>query len=162
MEQLDVYFRVFDDVTEKYGLEKIKTIGDAYLFAGGIPIENHTHAKDAVQAALEIQEKVKEISQSGDIEHPFQLRVGIHSGPLVAGVVGKKKFAYDIWGNTVNIAARIEQNGIPGKVLISESTYHLISSTFDCQKEDTITAKNIGDLEIYSVEGFRSNAQISS
>jgi guanylate cyclase len=157
VEELDIYFGAFDDVIEKYRLEKIKTIGDAYMYASGIPIESRNHAIDAVNAAIELQIKVKEIRQSGKITHPFDLRVGVSSGPLVAGVVGKKKFAYDIWGDTVNVAARMEQNGKPDKINISEPTYLLVRNEFKCTPRGKITVKHAGELEMYFVEYKTSN-----
>ena len=152
VEELDVYFRAFDDTIEKYGLEKIKTIGDAYMFAAGIPVESRSHAIDSVRAAIDLQKQVREIRKSGKITHPFGLRVGISSGPLVAGVVGKKKFAYDIWGETVNVAARMEQNGEPDKINISESTYFLVKNEVKCVPRGKIMVKHAGELDMYFVE----------
>lgn len=154
VEELDIYFRAFDDIIGKYGLEKIKTIGDNYMFAGGIPEENHSHAIDAVKAGLEMQKAVSRIAMEGKVTFPFKLRIGVHSGPLVAGVVGKRKFTYDVWGDTVNIAARIEQNGISGKVAISESTYHLVNRSFNCSLHGEVQAKNVGEVALYIVEEF--------
>ncbi|HKK88791.1 MAG TPA: adenylate/guanylate cyclase domain-containing protein, partial [Saprospiraceae bacterium] len=151
VEQLDVYFRAFDDIVEKHGVEKIKTIGDAYLFASGIPEENHNHASVAIKAALDMQKAIVEIQNQTDISHPYEMRLGIHSGPLVAGVVGKKKFAYDIWGDTVNVAARIEQNGIPGEVVISKATYELTKHRFKSVSEGMVEGKNVGQFEIFRV-----------
>lgn len=152
VEELGLYFGAFDDIMEKYGLEKIKTIGDAYMFVGGIPTESNTHAHDAVRAALEMQKEVEKIKSSGQISFPFTLRVGIHSGPIVAGVVGRKKFVYDVWGETVNMAARMEQKGEAGRVNISESTYYLVQNEFTCTPRGKISAKNVGDIEMYFVE----------
>ena len=152
VEELGLYFGAFDDIMEKYGLEKIKTIGDAYMFVGGIPTESNTHAHDAVRAALEMQKEVERIKSSGQISFPFTLRVGIHSGPIVAGVVGRKKFVYDVWGETVNMAARMEQKGEAGRVNISESTYYLVQNEFNCTPRGKISAKNVGDIEMYFVE----------
>lgn len=153
--ELNNYFAAFDDISSKYGLEKIKTIGDSYMCAGGIPVSNSTHAMDAVQAALEMQEfvsvKNKELQAGGRQE--WELRIGIHTGPIVAGVVGKKKYAYDIWGDTVNVASRIESNGEPGKVNISDKTYELVKDKFKCQYRGKVSAKNIGDIEMFFVEG---------
>lgn len=157
VKQLDVYFRAFDSIMEKYNLEKIKTIGDAYLYAGGVPIEISSHAEDAISAALEIQEEVAKIEASGVVSMPYKLRIGIHTGPLVAGVVGKKKFAYDIWGDTVNIAARIEQNGISGKVLISAQTHRLAKGLFNCVSHGELEIKNMGKIEVFSVESKIEN-----
>lgn len=152
VEELGLYFGAFDDIMEKYGLEKIKTIGDAYMFVGGIPTESNTHAHDAVRAALEMQKEVERIKSSGQISFPFTLRVGIHSGPIVAGVVGRKKFVYDVWGETVNMAARMEQKGEAGRVNISESTYYLVQNEFTCTPRGKISAKNVGEIEMFFVE----------
>ena len=150
--QLDTYFRVFDDIMDKHNIEKIKTIGDAYLAVAGIPEESFTHASDAIAAAIDMQKSVAIINKQGIIRQPFQLRIGIHSGPLITGVVGKKKFTYDIWGDTVNIAARMEQHGEAGQINISESTYNLVQHKFKCTARGKISAKNVGELEMYFVE----------
>lgn len=152
--ELNDYFIAFDEIVEKYDLEKIKTIGDAYMCAGGIPVVNDTHALNAVQAALEMQEymqrKIEERQSNG--QQGWELRIGIHTGPIVAGVVGKKKYAYDIWGDTVNIASRMESNGAPGKVNISSATYNLIKVHYECLHRGKISAKNIGEVDMYFVE----------
>ncbi len=150
---LNDYFIAFDEIVEKYGLEKIKTIGDAYMCAGGIPVTNDTHPLDAVQAALEMQVFMKQKNdelQAIGLEG-WELRVGIHTGPIVAGVVGKKKYAYDIWGDTVNVASRMESNGEAGKVNISSSTYTLIKDKYECLHRGKISAKNIGEVDMYYV-----------
>jgi adenylate cyclase len=147
--ELNDYFIAFDEIVAKYGLEKIKTIGDAYMCAGGIPVKNHTHAQDAVQAALSMQDFMKK--KRGDSEG-WDLRVGIHTGPVVAGVVGKKKYAYDIWGDTVNIASRMESNGEPGKVNVSSATYNLIRDRYECHHRGKISAKNIGEVDMFFIE----------
>jgi adenylate cyclase len=153
VEELSSFFIAFDAITGKHGLEKIKTIGDAYMCAGGIPVSNETHPIDAVKAGLEMQEFMivhnKKRAAEGKI--PWDLRVGIHTGPIVAGVVGKKKYAYDIWGSTVNIASRMESNGEAGKVNISQSTYQLISEQFECVHRGKISAKNVGEIDMYFV-----------
>jgi adenylate cyclase len=152
--ELNDYFMAFDEIVERYGLEKIKTIGDAYMCAGGIPVPNDTHALDAVEAALAMQaymkRKYKELEESGS--QGWELRVGIHTGPIVAGVVGKKKYAYDIWGDTVNIASRMESNGEPGKVNVSSATHALIKDKFECHHRGKISAKNIGEVDMYFIE----------
>ena len=149
--QLNLYFQKFDDIIQIYNLEKIKTIGDSYLAVSGIPIESFTHATDAVRAAVEMQNTIAELNNSTNLNRPFQLRIGIHSGPLVAGVVGKKKFTYDIWGDTVNIAARMEQNGKPGHINVSGSTYNLISTVFNCESRGKVEVKNMDPLDMYFV-----------
>lgn len=154
--EIDFYFKNFDEITSKYKIEKIKTIGDAYLCVGGLPIADQDNAFYVVSAALEIQQfmlKVKEEkTRKGEIF--FEVRIGIHTGPLIAGIVGLRKFAYDIWGDTVNVAARMEQHGEEGKINISGSTYALIESKFRCTPRGKIEAKNKGEIEMYFVEGL--------
>lgn len=151
---LDECYQAFDNIIDKYNLEKIKTIGDAYMCAGGIPISNETHFEDAVNAALDIQEFITAWSNEKEEQgkQKWNLRIGIHSGPVIAGVVGKNKFAYDIWGDSVNIAARIEAKGAIGKVNISQSTYDLIKNKFKATPRGKIYAKNMGELEMYFVD----------
>lgn len=146
--RIDEYFRAFDEITLRYGLEKIKTIGDAYMCAGGIPVANDTNAIDAVNAA---QDMMAFVNSAGS--HLFMVRIGLHTGPLVAGVVGKHKFQYDIWGDTVNIAARMEQNSVPGRINISGATYELIKDRFACEHRGKIPAKNKGEMDMYFVNG---------
>ena len=151
---LDYCFKAFDKIIGKYRLEKIKTIGDAYMCAGGIPNPKNGHPVDVVQAALEIQTFLKkwkaERMEKGEVF--FEARVGIHTGPLIAGVVGDKKFAYDIWGDTVNIAARMETCSIPGKVNISQMTYLQVKDHFSFNARGKVPAKNIGEVEMFFVE----------
>jgi class 3 adenylate cyclase len=139
---------------EKYKIEKIKTIGDSYMCASGLPVLNYTHATDLVNAAMEIRNFIlarkKEKEAKGEIA--FELRIGINTGPVVAGIVGVKKYAYDIWGDTVNIAARMEQNSEAGKINISGSTYLLVKDKFNCVYRGKIAVKNKGDVEMYFVE----------
>ncbi len=149
---LDYAFKNFDRIIGKHGLEKIKTIGDAYMCAGGLP-DHDGHPRDVVKAGLEIQQFLqewnKEKRQAGEL--PFEARIGIHTGPLVAGVVGSRKFAYDIWGDTVNVASRMETSGEPGLVNISASTFSFIKDEFDCEYRGKVPAKNVGDVEMYFV-----------
>ncbi|MBI5914221.1 MAG: tetratricopeptide repeat protein [Bacteroidetes bacterium] len=152
--ELDECFRAFDEISERYGIEKIKTIGDAYLSAAGLPQPSPTHAEDMVRAALDMQNFMAELRQrqraAGKPE--FFCRIGIHTGPVVAGVVGQKKFAYDIWGDTVNMAARLEQSGEPDRVNISQSTYDLVNEKFACTHRGKVAAKNKGEVDMYFVE----------
>lgn len=146
-------FSAFDRICEKYGIEKIKTIGDAYMAAGGLPTPNKTHAEDVVRAAMEISAFV-ELGKKKKIENGepfFEIRVGVHTGPVVAGIVGIKKFQYDIWGDTVNTASRMESSGAVGRVNMSESTYKLVHEKFDCEFRGEIEAKGKGKLKMYFV-----------
>ena len=142
--ELNSFFVAFDNITGKHNLEKIKTIGDAYMCAGGIPSPNSSHPLDTVKAGLEMQKFMTDnnVKRVADGKIPWELRVGIHTGPIVAGVVGKKKYAYDIWGSTVNIASRMESNGQAGKVNISEPTFRLIEDKYTCHHRGKISAKN--------------------
>jgi class 3 adenylate cyclase/Tfp pilus assembly protein PilF len=152
--ELNYCFFEFDKIIDKHRLEKIKTIGDAYMCAGGIPVANQTNPVDIVRAGLEIKDfmdnlKVEREKQGKDY---WELRIGIHTGEVVAGVVGKNKFAYDIWGDAVNTASRMESSGIPGQVNISGTTYEFIKEQFVCTHRGKIQAKNKGEIDMYIVE----------
>lgn len=149
--EIDSCFKAFDDIIERHGLEKIKTVGDAYIAASGLPVENPSHAQAVVAAALEIRSFIADRKES----HPqsFSIRLGIHSGPVVAGIVGVKKFAYDIWGDTVNTAARMEQHSEAGKINISNATYELVKDIFRCSYRGELEAKHKGHMSMYFVEG---------
>ena len=151
--EIDYCFRAFDEIMEMYGIEKIKTIGDAYMCVGGLPGTSSNAAVQVVRAAIEMQNFMHSIKEERiQIGQPyFEARIGIHSGPVVAGIVGIKKFAYDIWGDTVNIASRLEANGKSGKVNISRSTFMLIRDTFKCSYRGKIHAKNKGEIDMYFV-----------
>lgn len=140
-------FTAFDAIMEKHGLEKIKTIGDAYMAVCGLPLPRADHAQRALQAALEIQHYVFE--KKGK----FNIRIGLHSGPVVAGIVGVKKYAYDIWGDTVNLAARMEQHSQAGKINISRFTYELVKNEFICEHRGKVKAKHKGEIDMYFVTG---------
>ncbi|HEY9363406.1 MAG TPA: adenylate/guanylate cyclase domain-containing protein [Chitinophagaceae bacterium] len=156
--ELNFCFSRFDMIVQKYGIEKIKTIGDAYMCAAGLPKKSETHATDMLLAALEIRDfmiahkKIKD--EAGEIS--FEIRIGINSGPVVAGIVGLNKFVYDIWGDTVNIASRMESSGVPGKVNVSTSTYQLVKDKFNCVIRGKIRAKGIGEYNMYFVEGMKT------
>ncbi len=154
--EIHTCFKTFDDIISKHNIEKIKTIGDAYMCAGGLPVVNTTHATDVVKAAMEIRDFMTQRNTLPDPsgQNPgFEIRIGIHTGPVVAGIVGTKKFAYDIWGDTVNIAARMESSGEAGKINISSSTFDLVKDQFKCTYRGKIQAKNKGEIDMYFVEG---------
>ncbi|MGB5170673.1 MAG: adenylate/guanylate cyclase domain-containing protein, partial [Eudoraea sp.] len=153
VESIDYYFKAFDAIITKYDLEKIKTIGDAYMCAGGIPTASTDHANQVVLAANEIAQFVQQELQASNNRIHFEIRIGIHTGPVVAGIVGDKKWQYDIWGDTVNIASRMESNSEPGKINISEATYELIRADFLCKYRGEIEVKNRGSLKMYFLEG---------
>jgi len=152
--EIDYCFSAFDNIIHKHRIEKIKTIGDAYMCAGGLPSKNDSHAEDVVNAAIEIRDFMlnykMEREQKG--QTPFEIRIGINTGPVVAGIVGVKKFAYDIWGETVNTASRMETSGEVGKINISGSTYKHVKDKFNCIPRGKIHAKHIGEVDMYFVE----------
>ena len=142
---------------EKYGLEKIKTIGDSYMCAGGLPFATEDHAQKMVHAAFEIIAFVEASKKINGATHThFDIRIGINTGPVVAGVVGSKKFSYDIWGDTVNVASRMESMSQPGRINISEKTYALIKNEFKCTYRGEIEAKNKGKLKMYFVNSAKT------
>ena len=150
VESVDFYFSKFDKIMEKHGLEKIKTVGDAYLCAGGLPFPTTDHAHKMTLAAQDILEFVNAVKkEKTDGQVRFDIRIGMNTGPVIAGVVGTKKFAYDIWGDTVNVASRMESNSEPGKINISEYTYNLIKYDYDCEFRGSIKVKNRGDMNMY-------------
>ncbi|MBU1822955.1 MAG: GAF domain-containing protein, partial [Bacteroidetes bacterium] len=151
---LDHCFRMFDKIIKKHNIEKIKTIGDAYLCVSGLPLANPTHALDVLKAAIEFQEWISNeaIEREKTGEKFLEIRIGIHTGSVVAGVVGDSKFAYDIWGDAVNTAARMEQSGQAGKINISAATYQLIVEHYHCVYRGKIQAKNKGMIDMYFVE----------
>ncbi|MES0488967.1 MAG: adenylate/guanylate cyclase domain-containing protein [Leptospirales bacterium] len=152
--EIDTCFSKFDMIIESYGIEKIKTIGDAYMCASGLPVETDNHAQDIINAGLDIRDFLDSymVSKKEKGETGFSARIGIHSGSVVAGVVGLKKFAYDIWGDTVNIASRIESSGEKGKVNVSATVRSLVPESFNYTSRGKIKAKNKGELDMYFVE----------
>lgn len=151
---LDTCFQAFDSIIVKYGLEKIKTIGDAYMCAGGLPNGGGSKAREMVNAALDMQRWLNTWNAEREPQGlpRYDARIGIHCGPVVAGVVGSKKFAFDIWGDTVNIAARIEQASEGGRVNISGETFEIVREYFPCQYRGKIAAKNKGEIDMYFVK----------
>ncbi len=154
VEELDTCFRAFDAITSRHDIEKIKTIGDAYLCVGGLPEEREGHALDVVRAAVEMQAwmEARVLKLENENRPFFRMRAGIHTGPVVAGVVGDRKFAYDIWGDTVNTAARMESNSEPGRINLSEATWNEVKAKIDCTPRGAIEAKGKGKLEMYFVD----------
>lgn len=154
--ELNYIFVGFDMIVEKYGLEKIKTIGDGYMAVGGLADENITHASDAVNAGLKMIDYVNRVGEDnkGTGRPPWQARVGIHTGELTAGVIGRNKFTYDVWGGSVNTASRMESTCAGGKVNISSATYELVKSEFHCEHRGPIKMKNMGELQMYYASGM--------
>ncbi|NDC41370.1 MAG: hypothetical protein EBZ77_07450 [Chitinophagia bacterium] len=154
VDELHTCFKAFDEIISRYNLEKIKTIGDAYLAVGGLPTGQTDNAVNVVQAALDIREfMLRRQHLAGN--HTFGIRIGIHSGSVVAGIVGIKKFAFDIWGDAVNTAARMEQNSEAWKINISETTFELVKHQFTCTYRGEIDAKNKGLLKMYFVDALK-------
>ena len=153
--EINEVFSEFDSILGIYGVEKIKTIGDAYMAVSGIPTPKLDHAVSILQCALHIQEYMKQYAERKEnAKVPFfQFRLGIHSGSVITGVVGSKKFAYDVWGDTVNTASRMESSGLPGEINISKSTYDLVKDKFLLEHRGKIEAKNKGKLDMYRVLG---------
>ena len=154
---IDTCFKKFDEIITRHNIEKIKTIGDAYLCVSGLPDTKAHSATNVVDAAIEIIEAIESFRQNANDNSYFDIRIGIHTGPLVAGVVGDKKFAFDIWGDTVNTASRMEQNSEPNKINISQSTYDLVKEKYNCTFRGKRAAKNKGMIEMYFVESGSFN-----
>lgn len=147
---LNEIFSAFDDLAEHHGLEKIKTIGDAYMVVGGLPEPDEQHAEKVARFALDMLDVVKRFRERHDV--PLELRVGINSGAAVAGVIGKKKFIYDLWGDSVNTASRMESHGIPGQIQVTESTYELIKEKFQLTLRGEIEVKGLGSVRSYILQ----------
>jgi class 3 adenylate cyclase len=162
VDELDYCFSCFDQFIEAQNLEKLKTIGDSYMCVGGIPTSNYTHAIDAILAALNLRTFMewRKIEKMKTNQSYWEIRIGIHSGALLAGAIGNKKFAYDVWGDTVNIAARMESSGIPGTVNVSQSTFELTQDFFEFEHRGKIKAKNKGKIDMYIVKGIKKNLSL--
>jgi class 3 adenylate cyclase len=151
---LNQYFTAFDNVMKRYGIEKLKTIGDCYMFAGGLPVRSPSHPVDAILAAFDMLRVTEQMAKEGPVT--WQLRIGVHTGPVVAGVVGLHKFAFDIWGDAVNFSSRMEASGAPGRVNLSPNTYARIKDFFSCEKRGKITIKDGREVEMYFVNSIAS------
>ncbi|WP_454780407.1 adenylate/guanylate cyclase domain-containing protein [Legionella sp. WA2022007384] len=147
IEMLNFIFSAMDELTDQFGLEKIKTIGDCYMAVAGAPINNRFHAESVANFACSVLEKIKTVNE--DSLFPIHLRIGIHTGAVVGGVIGKKKFAYDLWGKAINIASRMESHGEADRIHVSEETYQLLKDLFEFEKRGTILVKGIGDMPTY-------------
>jgi len=150
---LDHLFSHFDELAERHGLEKIKTIGDCYMAAAGVPTPRHDHARALALMALDMLEAMR--SDDGVGQLGLELRVGINSGPVVAGVIGRKRFLYDLWGDAVNTASRMESHGAPGRIQITRATYELVADEFECEPRGTIAVKGKGAVEVWYLLGPR-------
>ena len=160
VEILNNVFTAFDQISEEFGLEKIKTIGDAYMVAGGVPELDPDHAVHVVRAAVAMLDAIAELQvQDG---HKLNIRIGIHTGSVVAGVIGANKFSYDLWGATVNTASRLESHGLPGQINISDTTKNLIHADFEVEDRGPIQLKGVGFERCWFVRGYRSNTAKSA
>lgn len=156
IDSLSFYFDHFDEITSRHNLIKIKTIGDSYMAAGGIPKRNSTHPIDAILAGLKITDFVKTYGEKNNQSAPYlPIRIGIHTGKAVVGVIGKSRFAYDIWGETVNLAARLEEHSENNEINISKETYERVKDFFECESRGDVSAKNIGEIPMYFVKRIK-------
>ena len=157
---LNQIFSMFDQLTEKHGLEKIKTIGDAYMVAGGLPVPRADHLEAIANMALDMQEAIADFQT--DRGEPFQIRIGIHTGPVVAGVIGTKKFIYDLWGDTVNVASRMECQGLPGYIQVTTDIYELLKDRYLFEERGTIAIKGKGEMIAYWLKAKKDGSAVET
>jgi class 3 adenylate cyclase len=154
VEILNVIFSEFDQLTEEHGLEKIKTIGDAYMVVGGLPVQKPNHAEAIAAMALDMQDRITEFCK--DTGKALSIRIGINTGPVIAGIIGTKKFIYDLWGDTVNIASRMESHGIPGSIQVTEATYKRLRKEYLFEERGPIQVKGKGKMNCYLLKGKKN------
>ncbi|MDT0619417.1 adenylate/guanylate cyclase domain-containing protein [Salinisphaera sp. P385] len=154
VELLNKVFSRFDRIAEQEGLEKIKTIGDEYMLAGGLPLPRADHAPAVARAALHMIAAIDDLNQS--LDHKLALRVGMHSGEVVAGVIGSRKFSFDVWGDTVNIASRMQSQGLPGRIQLTEATHDLLADQFHLERRGTLRVRGKGRMPVWFLEGTAS------
>ncbi len=155
VENLQDYFTAFDQIVDRYQLEKLKTIGDAYMCAGGMPVRNPAHPVEAVLAGFELLEAVR-LRDNPMNPARWAVRIGIHTGPVIAGVVGIRKFAFDVWGDTVNLSSRMESSGVPNRINVSRATYLRVKDFFRCAHRGKVATKDGDALDMYFVDGLQS------
>ncbi|MCA6606615.1 MAG: adenylate/guanylate cyclase domain-containing protein, partial [Pseudanabaena sp. M007S1SP1A06QC] len=148
---LNEIFSEFDYLAEQYSLEKIKTVGDSYMVVGGLPLPSNDHAESIAEMALEMQSSIKKFKRGDDSQ--FSLRIGIHTGHAIAGVIGTKKFIYDLWGDTVNVASRMESYGIADCIQVTEATYQLLKDKYYFEQRGMINIKGKGEMSTYLLIG---------
>lgn len=158
VQTLDRYFAAFDELVERHGLEKIKTIGDCYMCAGGVPAPSRSHAVDACLAALQMQAVASRLDRERATfgQEPWRMRIGVHVGPVMSGVVGRRKFTYDIWGDVVNVAQRMEEAGAPGRINISEAVHHRVRHLFDCEPRGPVAIRGKGPAPMFFLNRIRA------
>jgi len=157
VDMLDELFSNFDELVDRYGVEKIQVAGDGYMVAAGIPQYRPDHATVLAQLALDMQACVKEGNFLGG-KQPIEIRIGLNSGPMLGGVIGRKKYFYALWGDTVNIASRMESHGSTGKIQITRATYELVKDEFDCEYMGEIAVKGKGDMEVWHLEARKQRS----